>query len=241
MSWYHKEQPTPFDDTPIDGLEFLSGAVLAQLFKQEGLKHKKYPLIHFPSGLSREVIDQPQGRAVHLFGALTLPQAASRDEAFASIQAMAQESGYELARQGTDWLIALNPASGRGCRVRYDNRQRQIADIIHFPQTAMELLPGEIRAALPPLYTNEHQGMEATAPVKYFTPDANWTWYATEFDGEDTFFGLVSGYDVELGYFSLFELEGVRGPLGLPIERDLYYEPQTMRELQALEEQLKGL
>jgi hypothetical protein len=82
--------------------------------------------------------------------------------------------------------------------------------------------------------------MEAIAPVKYFTPDGSWTWYATEFDGIDTFFGLVSGWDIELGYFSLPELEGARGQLGLPIERDLWYEPQTLRELKALEEKLKG-
>ena len=33
------------------------------------------------------------------------------------------------------------------------------------------------------------------AQVKFFTPDSNLTWYASEFDGEDIFFGLVSGFD----------------------------------------------
>ena len=74
-------------------------------------------------------------------------------------------------------------------------------------------------------------GLEAIAPVKFFTPDSNWTWYASEFDGEDIFFGLVSGLEVELGYFSLKELQEVRGPLGLQIERDLYFEPRTLKEL----------
>lgn len=37
---------------------------------------------------------------------------------------------------------------------------------------------------------------------------------------------------MELGYFSLTELEAVRGPLGLPIERDLYFKPATLNELQ---------
>ena len=104
----------------------------------------------------------------------------------------------------------------------------------------MELLPGELRAALPPLYTNEKQGLAAVAPIKYFTPDSGWSWYATEFDGEEMFFGLVSGWDIELGYFSVTELEGVRGPLGLPVERDVWYEPQTLQELLAHEERLKG-
>ena len=39
------------------------------------------------------------------------------------------------------------------------------------------------------------------------TPASDWTWYATEYDGEDLFFGLVSGFEVELGYFSRTELE----------------------------------
>jgi hypothetical protein len=76
--------------------------------------------------------------------------------------------------------------------------------------------------------------LEAVAPLKFFSPDGNWTWYPTEFDGEDVFFGLVSGFAVELGYFTLSELEGVRGLFGLPIERDLYFKPTTLQTLQAL-------
>jgi len=94
-----------------------------------------------------------------------------------------------------------------------------------------ELLDKSSMEKLPPLYSGEEQGMNALAQVKFFTPDSNWTWYASEFNGEDVFFGLVSGFAVELGYFSLSELESVRGPLGLPIERDLYFEPKTLREL----------
>lgn len=64
-------------------------------------------------------------------------------------------------------------------------------------------------------------GGDALAHVKYFTPDSSWTWYATEFDGEDTFFGLVKGFEKEFGYFSLSELESAKGPMRLSIERDL--------------------
>jgi hypothetical protein len=93
------------------------------------------------------------------------------------------------------------------------------------------LLTKEIREELPKLYSQEEKGVEAQAVVKFFTPDSNWTWYATEFDGEDLFFGLVVGFETELGYFSLSELEGVKGPLGLPIERDLHFEPTCLRQL----------
>ena len=100
------------------------------------------------------------------------------------------------------------------------------------------LLTEELRKKLPELYECEDQGLNALAQVKFFTPDSNWTWYASEFDGEDIFFGLVSGLEVELGYFSLSELQSVRGPLGLPIERDLYYVPKTLQEL--LEKHSRG-
>lgn len=97
-----------------------------------------------------------------------------------------------------------------------------------------ELLPQELKEQLPKLYENEEYGMDAKALVKFFTPDSSWTWYASEFDGEDILFGLVSGFEVELGYFSLKELESVRGPMGLPIERDLYFQPKSLQELMVL-------
>ena len=93
----------------------------------------------------------------------------------------------------------------------------------------MKLLTKEIKKKLPPLYATEGQD-DPMVQVKFFTPDSNWTWYATEFDGEDIFFGFVVGHYPEFGYFSLREMEAVRGPLGLPIERDLYFEPCPLSE-----------
>ena len=95
----------------------------------------------------------------------------------------------------------------------------------------MDLLPDELRRKLPKLYDQEKLGADAIAYAKYFTPDSSWTWYATEFDGKDTFFGLVDGFEKEMGYFSLLELKAARGPLGLPIERDLYWKPRTLKEI----------
>ncbi|MGD8457513.1 MAG: DUF2958 domain-containing protein [Anaerolineales bacterium] len=99
------------------------------------------------------------------------------------------------------------------------------------PPFGKNLLDQASREKLPPLYSGEEFGLDATAHVKFFTPDSSWSWFASEFDGEDLFFGLVIGLEIELGYFSLSELQSVRGPLGLPIERDLYYEPKTLKEL----------
>jgi len=98
----------------------------------------------------------------------------------------------------------------------------------------MKLLTQEIKRKLPPLYSQEDLGGNALAHVKFFTPDSSWTWWAVSGsqEGDDFIFsGLVHGHCRELGYFSLSELEGVRGPLGLPIERDLYWQPKTLEEI----------
>lgn len=96
----------------------------------------------------------------------------------------------------------------------------------------MKLLTKELRVKLPKLYKTEGTPIEEkTAIVKFFTPDSSWTWYAVEFDGEDQFFGLVYGHEREWGYFSLKELESVHGPLGLPIERDKWFEPTKIKDI----------
>ena len=95
----------------------------------------------------------------------------------------------------------------------------------------MRLMTKGLRKKLPPLHSQEAKGGKAVAYAKWFTPSAGLTWWATEFDGEDTFFGLVDGLEKELGYFSLCELQAVRGPMGLPVERDLYWTPKTLEEI----------
>ncbi len=95
----------------------------------------------------------------------------------------------------------------------------------------MKLLTKALLRKLPPLYSQEEKGMEAVAWVKFFTPASGWTWWASEFDGEDLFFGLVHGFEKELGYFRLSEIQGVHGVFGLPVERDRHYRPKTLREL----------
>lgn len=94
-----------------------------------------------------------------------------------------------------------------------------------------KLLTAELRKKLPPLYSQEAAGVDAIAYVKFFTPYSNWTWYATEFDGEDRFFGLVDGFEEEYGYFSLKELEELTWNFGLAaVERDLYWKARPIGE-----------
>ena len=94
----------------------------------------------------------------------------------------------------------------------------------------MKLMTNDLRTQLPQLYSQEEVD-DPKVVAKFFTPDSSWTWYATEFDGKDTFFGLVDGHEKELGYFSLKELESVKGPFGLGVERDLWFEPTPISEL----------
>jgi hypothetical protein len=94
----------------------------------------------------------------------------------------------------------------------------------------MKLLTKEIRASLPSL-GEQKSAADPIAHVKFFTPDGGWTWYAAEGsqDGDEfLFFGYVVGVEAEWGYFSLSELESIRGALGLPVERDLYFTPAPM-------------
>ncbi len=99
----------------------------------------------------------------------------------------------------------------------------------------MMLLTKANRTALPPLYSQELEGLDAVAHVKFFG-GGRWTWYVTEFSGDDLMFGyVVSGHGPdcdELGYFALSELAGLRfPPFGLPLERDLHFTPASLREI----------
>lgn len=116
----------------------------------------------------------------------------------------------------------------------------------------MKLLTKAILAKLPGLYSQE-EVKDPLVVVKFFNPTGNWTWFATE--GSEVcgecgmvdchepahaaapkdflFFGLVQGHSTELGYFSLSALQSIRGPLGLGIERDLYWTPITLSQVEA--------
>lgn len=114
----------------------------------------------------------------------------------------------------------------------------------------MKLLTQEIAQRFPPIYATEDLPEEQKPIVaKFFSPVGAATWYAVEadalIDAEDErwtplhvavasriaysdvkFFGYVTGLsqgEGEWGYFLLSELESARLPLGLRIERDLYF------------------
>ena len=60
---------------------------------------------------------------------------------------------------------------------------------------------------IPALYTNDNDNDGVLAPAKLFSPYTDWRWYITEWDPETGLcFGLVEGFETELGYFDLTDL-----------------------------------
>lgn len=98
------------------------------------------------------------------------------------------------------------------------------------------LMTKELEKKIPKLYATEDIKLEnKMVYAKFFTPDANWTWWVLEYDKEDRIlFCMVHGHENELGNVSLDELESVRGPLGLKIERDLHFTPTRYGDIEEL-------
>ncbi|OGR74282.1 MAG: hypothetical protein A2089_03840 [Elusimicrobia bacterium GWD2_63_28] len=97
----------------------------------------------------------------------------------------------------------------------------------------MKMMTKELEAAfLAQGSTEGKKEEEITVLAHFFTGAGAWDWWATEYK-DGMFFGLVSGFEVELGYFSLQELEenscNVR-PLG-GVERDLYWSTKSLAEV----------
>ena len=98
-----------------------------------------------------------------------------------------------------------------------------------------KLMTKEIGDKIPALYANEnaHDHDSVLAHAKLFSPYTGWTWYVTEWDRETGLcFGLVEGFEREIGYFDLTELAEATVFGGVPaVERDLHWKPKTLGEI----------
>lgn len=83
--------------------------------------------------------------------------------------------------------------------------------------------------------TSKIESKDIMVICKYFNPCGAGTWYAVEYNERDRmFYGFVSLYgddNDELGYFSLDELENLKLPFGMKIERDLYFDECTLKSI----------
>lgn len=104
----------------------------------------------------------------------------------------------------------------------------------------MQLLTKELRKKIPPLYSQENE-VDPMVYAKFFDPVGSWTWFVTEGEQKEDdflFFGLVIGFDVELGYFTERQLktakDGATGLQAMPIERDLYFTPCRLSQVKKM-------
>ncbi len=95
----------------------------------------------------------------------------------------------------------------------------------------MKLMTKELERLLPAIgATSEKQATEIKVVTKFFHPFSTLRWYVTELDPKTgEMFGYVTGgAGDELGYLpTLSELQGLKHH-GLPVERDLYWNAETL-------------
>lgn len=109
----------------------------------------------------------------------------------------------------------------------------------------MNLLTKELEKNIPPLYSQENNP-DPMVVAKFFFPAGSATWWIIEGEWQEPniidvddkrdylMFGLCMLYtpqEAELGYVSLNELASVKGPLGLTVERDMYWEPVPLSKV----------
>jgi hypothetical protein len=86
----------------------------------------------------------------------------------------------------------------------------------------MILLTDELRERL--LANGRNPDTDHVPVVKFFNPLGAGVWLATQLDADaDTLFGFADLGFPEYGTFSLEELESIRLPFGMGIERDLHF------------------
>jgi len=101
-----------------------------------------------------------------------------------------------------------------------------------------KLITKAIAAALPDLYTQDGKDpADVKVVLKLFNPCGRGTWYITEGDlDEGVCFGYCVIHEGELGYVSLAELTEYKGPFGLGIERDEWFDGHTLADVMKKED-----
>ena len=105
----------------------------------------------------------------------------------------------------------------------------------------MKLLTEEIISKFEahPIGSQDGKGLDAEVLVKYFNPCGSGTWLITEAEreGDDwRLYGYCHIFEWEWGYLMLSELESLRLPFGLRVERDLYTGGKYLRDFLSEEE-----
>ena len=96
----------------------------------------------------------------------------------------------------------------------------------------MKLLTKEITEQAQKQYKKGDNIDDQMIVAKFFNPMGSWTWYLMNLhEDKDYAWGIVDGFAVEMGSFSMSELQSTKLPLGLGIERDILFQPIQARQL----------
>ena len=107
---------------------------------------------------------------------------------------------------------------------------------------AFNLMPKAIQKQVPKLYAKEKELIgDRMAYARYFFPAGAYTAYLLEYDPKERigFAAVTMGYGWELGNISLDEMAEVK-VMGMQMERDLYFSPCKLHEIEELEELVQG-
>jgi hypothetical protein len=102
----------------------------------------------------------------------------------------------------------------------------------------MKIITKEIEQAFAKQgYTGNKSAKDIKIVMKLFNPTGAGTWYLYEKEDEDIYWAFVNLGDpvcAECGTVSMQELLAFRGRFGLPLERDMHFEPlsMTLKEVQ---------
>lgn len=96
----------------------------------------------------------------------------------------------------------------------------------------MELMTLELKERFE-IIGQQSEDLNPIIIAKFFDPLGTGTWYVSEYELETNIcLGCVTGLDHnEWGYFSLTELEAIERPLGMKIERDIYFTEARFKDL----------
>ena len=96
----------------------------------------------------------------------------------------------------------------------------------------MKLMTKEIKEKATKQYDKGSDMDGQMIVAKFFNPVGSWTWYLMNLhEDKDYAWGIVDGFAVEMGSFSMKELQDTKLPLGLGIERDTSFKPVPASEL----------
>jgi hypothetical protein len=127
--WHEKGQQANFENQPIEGLVFLDGDRLAEVYGKDWTKGDKFPQIAFPSGLSFHVWEgrSPSNPTLHLFGEMDLSLKGTRNYHFEYAASIAEQCGYLAAPVGDDQLELISWEDH--LMLTFDNEQERIVNV----------------------------------------------------------------------------------------------------------------